>query len=72
MSEPIDEGKLLRNLKPILLPGGLFALLTAYIYSHASAETFVVYIVALILWASLFGYCLRIRAKQQGKPSTLP
>ena len=57
----------MRNLKPILLLGSLFALLTAYIYFHASAETFVVYLLALTLWVGLFGYCVRIRAKQPNK-----
>ena len=48
--------------------GALFALLTAYIYFHASAETFVVYLLALTLWAGLFGYCVRIRDKQPKSP----
>jgi hypothetical protein len=47
--------------------GAPLALLTAYIYFHAGVETFVIYLLALSLWAGLFGYCVRIREKQPRK-----
>jgi hypothetical protein len=56
-----------RNAKPILMLGAPFALLTVYIYFHASAETFVIYLLALSLWAGLLGYCGRLREKQSKK-----
>jgi len=45
----------------------LFALLTVYIYAQATTETFVIYLIALMIWASLFGYCVRSRSKQPMK-----
>jgi hypothetical protein len=42
----------------------LFALLTVYIYAQANTETFVIYLIALTLWASLLGYCVHSRRKQ--------
>jgi hypothetical protein len=69
--KPQMKDNLVRSAKPILLLGASFALLTAYIYFHANSETFVIYLIALILWASLFGYCVRIRAKQPGKAGTV-
>jgi hypothetical protein len=60
-----------RNAKLILLLGAPFALLTAYIYFHASLDTFVVYLLALTLWAGLFGYCVHIREKQPRKAGTI-
>lgn len=58
----------MRSVKTILITGALFALLTAYIYAHANTETFVIYLIALIFWASLSGYCVRSRSKQPLKP----
>jgi len=60
-----------RNAKPILLLAASFALLTAYIYFHASLDTFAVYLLALALWAGLFGYCVHIREKQPRKAGTV-
>lgn len=57
----------MRNVRPVLLLGAPLALLTAYIYFHAGVETFVIYLLALSLWAGLFGYCVRIREKQPRK-----
>ena len=61
----------MRNIKPILVLGAPLALLTAYIYSHASLDTFVVYLLALTLWAGLFGYCVRMLDKQPHKAGTV-
>ena len=61
----------MRNARPILMFGAPLALLTAYIYFHASLDTFVVYLLALTLWAGLFGYCVRIREKQPRKAGTM-
>ena len=61
----------MRTIKPILVLGAPLALLTAYIYSHASLDTFLVYLLALTLWAGLFGYCVHIREKQPRKASTV-
>lgn len=47
----------MRSVRTIVTAGVLLALLTAYIYLQASTETFVIYLIALILWASLVGYC---------------
>lgn len=55
----------MRNVRTVLTTGALFALLTVYIYAQANTETFVIYLIALILWAGLFGYCIHIRRKQQ-------
>ena len=52
----------MRNVRTILTTGALFALLTLYIYAQATTETFVIYLIALIIWASLFGYCMHSRA----------
>lgn len=60
-----------RHIKPALLLGASFALLTAYIYYHASLDTFVVYLLALTLWGGLFGYCVHIREKQPRKAGTM-
>ncbi len=51
----------MRSVRTILTAGVLFALLTVYIYAQANTETFVIYLIALILWASLFGYCVYFR-----------
>jgi len=45
----------------------LLALLTFYIYAQANTETFVIYLIALILWASLVGYCVHSGRKQSLK-----
>jgi hypothetical protein len=55
------------HAKPILLLGASLALLTGYVYFHTSLETFVIYLLALGLWAGLFGYCVHVREKQAGK-----
>ena len=34
---------------------------------QATTETFVIYLIALMIWASLFGYCVRSRSKQPMK-----
>lgn len=57
----------MRSVKTILTAGILFALLTAYIYAQATTETFIIYLIALTLWASLFGYCVYSRSKQPVK-----
>ena len=56
----------MRNPRPILLLGASLVPLTAYVYLHASLETFVIYLLALSLWAGLFGYCVHSREKQAG------
>jgi len=61
---------LVHSLRTILATGTGFALLTAYIYFHASTETFVVYLIALAIWAALFGYCVRSREKRPKKAGT--
>jgi hypothetical protein len=60
---------LVRHAKPILIVGASCALLTAYIYFHASFETFVVYLMALAFWAGLWGYCARMRESGQKTPA---
>ena len=60
----------MRHAKPILIVGALCALLTIYIYFHASFETFVIYMMALALWAGLWGYCARMR--ESGPKRTKP
>ena len=62
----------MRHAKPILIVGTLCALLTAYIYFHASFETFVIYVMALALWAGLWGYCARMRTNSPKRPKTGP
>lgn len=66
----IVKGELVRNARHILVFGASFALLTAYIYFHASLEIFVIYLLALSLWGGLFGYCVHIREKQPRKAGT--
>jgi len=67
----MKENFLVRSVKPLLMFGALFTLLTAYIYFHASIETFVIYLLALMLWAGLLGYCVRIREKRPEKDGTV-
>ena len=55
------------HIKLMLMLGAPVALLTAYIYFHASEETFLVYLLALSLWAALLGYCGWMRDKQSDK-----
>jgi hypothetical protein len=62
LREPFRSGKLVRSVKTILATGVLFTLLTVYIYVQASTDTFLIYLIALMLWASLFGYCVHSRA----------
>ena len=57
----------MRNVRTILMTGVLFVLLTVYIYAQATTETFVIYLIALMIWAGLFGYCVRSRSKQPMK-----
>ncbi len=54
----------MRSVRTILIVGILLALLTVYIYAQANTETFIIYLIALTLWASLFGYCVHSRSKQ--------
>jgi len=63
-------GVLVHSLRTILTTATGFALLTVYIYFHASTETFVVYLIALAIWAALFGYCVRGREKRTNKAGT--
>jgi len=63
-------GDLVHSLRTILTTGTGFALLTVYIYFHASSETFVTYLIALAIWAALFGYCVRSREKRPKKAGT--
>jgi hypothetical protein len=74
MASSRRQGKdlLVRHAKPILIVGTLCALLTAYIYFHASFETFVIYVMALALWAGLWGYCARMRTNGPKRPKTGP
>jgi hypothetical protein len=60
-----------RSVRPILILAAPCALLTAYIYFHASLETFVVYILALSLWAGLWGYCASVRDRRSKGARTL-
>ena len=60
----------MRSARTIVTAGILFALLTVYIYAQANTETFVIYLIALILWAGLFGYCVHFRRKQPLKAGT--
>ena len=53
----------MRSVRTILTAGVLLALLTVYIYAQANTETFTIYLIALTLWASLFGYCVHSRRK---------
>lgn len=62
----------MRHAKPILIMGASFALLTAYIYAHAGFETFVIYLMALALWAGLWGYCAWMRQGGRSKPGSGP
>jgi hypothetical protein len=55
---------LVRSVKHILVIGAGFALLSVYIYFHASTDTFVIYLIALTLWTGLSGYCALIRGKR--------
>ena len=55
----------MRSVKSILAIGTGFALLSVYIYFHASTDTFVIYLIALTLWTGLSGYCTFIRGKHQ-------
>ena len=55
----------MRSVKSILAIGTGFALLSVYIYLHASTDTFVIYLIALTLWTGLSGYCAFIRGKRQ-------
>jgi endonuclease YncB( thermonuclease family) len=54
-----------RSVKSMLAVGMWLALLAAYIYFHANAETFVIYLIAMTLWVVLLGYCVRSR---DGRP----
>lgn len=54
----------MRSVKSILAIGAGFALLSVYIYFHASTDTFVIYLIALMLWAGLSGYCALSRGKR--------
>ena len=60
----------MRSQKLIFVVGIWFALLTAYVYSHENPETFGIYLVAMILWAGLFGYCVRNRQKKPKEAGT--
>lgn len=60
----------MRSVKAILTAGVLLALLTVYIYAQSNTETFIIYLIALILWAGLCGYCMHNRDKQPFKAST--
>ena len=60
----------MRSVRLILILGASCALLTGYIYVHASFETFVIYILALSLWAGLWGYCASVRDKRPGRART--
>jgi hypothetical protein len=64
LSEPLRKKNLVRSVRTILTAGVLLALLTVYIYVQATTETFTIYLIALALWASLFGYCVHSRGKQ--------
>lgn len=54
----------MRSVRTILTSGLLLALLTVYVYAQANTETFIIYLIALSLWAGLFGYCVHSRSKQ--------
>ena len=54
----------MRSVKSILMIGAGFALLSAYIYFHASTDTFVIYLIALTLWTGLSSYCALSRGKR--------
>ena len=53
----------MRSVKSILAIGTGFALLSVYIYFHASIDTFLIYLIALTLWTGLSGYCALSRGK---------
>ena len=57
----------MRSVRTIVTAAVLLALLTFYIYAQANTETFVIYLIALILWASLVGYCVHSGRKQSLK-----
>jgi hypothetical protein len=52
-----------RSVKATLTAGVLLALLTVYVYAQSTTETFIIYLVALIFWAGLSGYCVHSRDK---------
>lgn len=64
----------MRSQKFVFAVGIWFALLTIYIYSHESSDTFAIYLIAMALWIGLFAYCVRNRQKaphQVGGPPAL-
>ena len=61
----------MRSVRLILVLAASCALLTAYIYFHASLETFVVYLLALSLWAGLWAYCASVRDRRPERARTL-
>lgn len=54
----------MRSVRSILVIGTGFALLSVYIYFHVGTDTFVIYLIALTLWAGLSGYCALSRGKR--------
>jgi endonuclease YncB( thermonuclease family) len=52
--------------------GSLIATLTWIVYSQENADTFVIYVSAMTLWVSLFGYCVWSRGKRSEMADTPP
>jgi micrococcal nuclease len=50
----------------------LIAMLTWIVYSQENADTFVIYAAAMMLWVTLFGYCVWSRGKRTEMVDTRP
>ena len=71
------ESRVSPKTNPVTLAavGILIALLTWIVYSQENADTFVIYVTAMTLWVSLFGYCVWSRGKRAeivGTPPSVP